>query len=339
MSEQAPDPKLTFLPTNQDHTLDQNLRHQTCPLNFAKHYNAPTQDSGDLERLPDELIDDVLAQADLQSLFNFRHVNRRAMQIADSIPEFKQIVKHGHMVLRAMLSIRNASHFSSIDLLRTLETRDCENCGDFAGHIYLLGCSRVCYLCFINEARYLPLTSLQVWRRFGLDRSRLQLLPRMTSLPGKYSPAERVCRRRLTLYDHDTARQAGFSLHASQAAIDKFTADDLPSQMIRYHRRNTEYLAGISRTKPRKPTGATNTEEVDMLETNPRRFMAVVSMPWIRPKEDIPVLGFHCRGCGDDCHRPFHWRRQYTNETFQDHIRQCGQLFKDERMQRYRHSR
>lgn len=335
MSPQEPDLELTFLSTNQDHTLDKNHLDQTCPLDFGKHSAPPIRDLGNLEQLPYELIADTLAQLDLQTLCDFRRVNRRAMQAVDGMPQFKQIAKHNKTTLQAMLSTGTASRLSCIDILRTLETRDCESCGDFAGYIYLLSCSRVCFLCFTRDPRYLPLGAVQVWRRFGLENSKLSNLPQMNSLPGRYSPAEKLCRNRLTLYDYDSAQQAGITLHGSQAAMDKFTADDLSRKMDDYQRRNTEYLKGASRTKPRKPAGAT--EAFDMLETNAYRFMAVVCAPWIRPKEGLAVQGFHCRGCEDKGTRPYHWRRQYTNETFSEHVRQCGPIRKDERVGKYRH--
>ncbi|KAF2159309.1 hypothetical protein M409DRAFT_60895 [Zasmidium cellare ATCC 36951] len=275
----SPEPRpsradLTYpYPNLKDNSLDENHLDQTCPLDIGRHQLEPVHDLGDLDRLPCELIDQILAQIYLRCLFDFRRVNQRAMQAVDGIPEFKQIVKHHLVVIRAVLAIEVASRISCIQLLQTLKTPNCTHCGDFAGYIYALDCRRVCFLCFTKRTDLLPLTARQVFRKFGLDSSLLLDLPRLRSVPGCYSPNEKNCRKRVVLYDPDSAHRAGVALHGSQAAMMEFAASTLSSHMDEYENRKHKYFEKGFGRKPRRPAGAG--EEHDGLSGNARRFMGI----------------------------------------------------------------
>lgn len=309
----------------KDNTLDEQSLEQTCPLDIGKHRLEPTYDLGRLEILPYELLADVLAQLDLQSFFDFRRVNQRAMQAVSGVPQFKQILKHHLNVVRAVLATQVGSYFSCDQLLHTLRSPNCELCGDFAGYIYVLDCSRVCFLCFTEVIRYLPLPASQVCRKFGIDKSGLQRLPRLNSLSGNYSPNDKTCAKRLVLYDHDSACRAGIALHGSQAAMIQLASDSLSRKMEDYERRRLDVLSGVPGPKPRRPIGAS--AEYDGQSSNPHRFMAVVRAPWLSSTAVTPVSGFHCMGCrGESRARPLHFRRKFTEETFQEHLRQCGSI-------------
>ncbi|CAK3945229.1 Cyclin-like F-box [Lecanosticta acicola] len=309
-------------PNLKDNTLNEQELDRLCPLDFGKHDLEPRKDLGGLERLPYELIAEILALLDLRSLFDFRRVNQRAMQAIDALPQLKQILKYNVTLVRAMLSVEVGSRYSCTELLDTLKARDCRHCGDFAGYIDVLQCKRVCFLCFSQEQKdYLPLTAAQACQKFGIDRSRLLNLSHMKAVPGRYSPNDKLCRKRSVLYDPESAQQAGTAWHGSQEAMRKAAADHLAQKVLEYENRMEEYLSGVIQSKPRRPTGSP--EEHDGRSSNPRRYMAIVRAPSLA--EGISISGFHCTGCQREYRsRPLHWRRKYTDETFRTHIQQGG---------------
>lgn len=73
-------------PVITDHTLDDNGLEDTCPLDNNKHSINPNYSLGLLDTLPLEVLCDVLVGTDLRSLTDFRCVNKRGMQVVDSIP-------------------------------------------------------------------------------------------------------------------------------------------------------------------------------------------------------------------------------------------------------------
>ncbi|KAL3491173.1 hypothetical protein BJX62DRAFT_237411 [Aspergillus germanicus] len=121
-----------------DHTLDSNSR--LCPLDDGRHTSPPKVDLGALDKLPQELLEMVLGQLDIQSLTKFRRVNRRAMQAVDSIHAYKQIVTRFPTALRAILSISTGATYSCQDLYHELQTAECRSCRHFGGFLYLLTC-------------------------------------------------------------------------------------------------------------------------------------------------------------------------------------------------------
>ncbi|KAF2207767.1 hypothetical protein CERZMDRAFT_50397 [Cercospora zeae-maydis SCOH1-5] len=208
-------------PNLKDYTLDENELERTCPLDLGRYYVDPQYDLGTLDGLPLEVLDDVLVQLDLRSLMDFRAVNQRAMRAVDAIPQFRTIVKHSASSLRGILSIEAASDSTCQDLYQAISSPRCELCNDFGGYIYLLNCSRVCFLCFSENDRYLPLSPFEVTYNYGLDRNHIVGLRRMRSIPGRYSPNEKDCPTRLLLVDRESARGAGIALHGSALAMEQ----------------------------------------------------------------------------------------------------------------------
>ncbi|KAK4498936.1 hypothetical protein PRZ48_009446 [Zasmidium cellare] len=260
-------------PNKKDNTLDEQKLHRTCPLDVGRHQLKPEYDLGGLDKLPYELIADILAQLDLRSLFDFRRVSQRAMQAVDGMPDFKQIAKHHLTIVRALLAVEAGTHLSCVNVLEALKSPNCIHCGDFAGYIYALNCSRVCFLCFTERQEYLPLTALWVYRMFGVDLSHLSSTPRLKCLPGRYSQSDKPGPRRLVLYDAQSAKQMGLALHGSQAAMTKFAIDAAWQESKQYKPRFDRWRKTASAPKPRRPRG--EEKEYDGKASNRRRFMGV----------------------------------------------------------------
>ncbi|KAG6151611.1 hypothetical protein E4U37_004695 [Claviceps purpurea] len=115
------------------------------------------QSAGQLDQLPAELLIKVVLYLDVPSLTDFRRVNRRAMEIVDSVPQYAAIIKHCPNIVRAILSIK-ADAFDGNVLYKTLSTFSCSTCERFGDHLYLINCRRVCYHCFTRRLEYFPLT-------------------------------------------------------------------------------------------------------------------------------------------------------------------------------------
>lgn len=311
-------------PNLKDFTLDENTPERRLPLDNGRHAVNPKVGIGVLEALPLEILHEVLIQIDLRSLTDFRRVNQRATQVVDSIPQYQAVLKHGVASLRSILAIETGTLISCRGLFGALTTPICENCEDFAGFIYLLTCRRVCFLCFTEDVKYLPLLATEVKRRFGVARGIIANLPHMKSVPGCYSPNERSCRARLILYDYESARCAAETYHGSAAAMQQRVDGVALKRLEAYHSRIVERAPGDENLTPRRPPHMVTR---DGQASNPKRFVAVVRAPWLNPYTKLEDWGFHCIGCQRQYRaRPLHWRRKYSMYTFDDHIRECGQI-------------
>ncbi|KAH7333252.1 hypothetical protein BKA65DRAFT_459953 [Rhexocercosporidium sp. MPI-PUGE-AT-0058] len=159
-----------------------------CPLDngrLDKQHDTTTL--GTLETLPVELLQTILLDLDLQSLTSLRRVNRRARLAIDMLWQYNEIITYASNCLRAALSINVSTSISCRQLHTELCSQECVTCGRFGAFLYLLTCSRVCYVCLVEDPRFLPLTPKHARRAFGLSSYETGKLLTATTLPGIYS--------------------------------------------------------------------------------------------------------------------------------------------------------
>ncbi|PWI71120.1 uncharacterized protein PCL_12488 [Purpureocillium lilacinum] len=281
-----------------DNTLDDAQLVTRCPLDNGRCIDAsiaPHYFVGQLNRLPAELLRQVLLYLDLPSLTCFRRVNRRAMEIADSLPQYAAIVRHCPNIIRAIISIQ-ADAFDCHTLYRILSTTRCSTCERFGDHLYLIDCRRVCYLCFTRRPEYFPLTIGRASSFYSPDKSRQHRAitsrqrlraanpPRVLSLPGRYCTAwagegGNLVQKRLELFDRRAVVRGAGSGHSK---VDKTTRE-------------------------------------------PLRFMAIITAPYLFDSGLQVDWGYFCLGCEDEkCEETKHFRIKYTREGMKEHIERYG---------------
>ena len=161
---------LTYLRVRlDDHTLDNNLPGFQCQLEISRPRKSPVAGLSQLDSLPLEILWDIVPRLDLQTLSNFRLVNRRAYHLLGSHPQYKAIIAHARNALCGILSIQAGRWITCKTLYDTLCTPECEHCGDFGGYIYLLGCRRVCFFLFVAREEVSTTTAYpcmsKIWTR------------------------------------------------------------------------------------------------------------------------------------------------------------------------------
>lgn len=308
-----------FLNIN-DNTLDDIDRSYHSANHFD--FRSPQHGLGALDRLPLEIIHLALIRLDIQSLNDFRRVNKRARLITDSIPQYRRILAHAPASIRGSLNIGTAQFFSCLDLYEKLSTAECDSCGDFGGYLYLVTCRRVCFLCFTEKTDYLPVLRKDAIRKFGLRSEHLASLPCMKSFPGCYSPREIKCRHRETLYDYSAARQTGIAVHGTISSMEKYASEVASKRLEAYNTKLS--LRRTNGTNLRPPRSE---DSFDGRCSNPRRFMGIIRAPFFNSQTGYPDWGFHCVACkAHHYRRPLHWRRRYTVHSFQNHVKECGEI-------------
>ncbi|KAM9875417.1 F-box domain-containing protein [Verticillium dahliae] len=154
---------------------------------------------GSLDRLPLELLHDVLLRLDMYTLLNFRQTNLRSRQTADSLKQYRMVVSHGLNLLCALLRTRLANGVSLIDFYDVLCTKACTFCGEFGGFMSLLTWNRCCFECLQDAPETQVQTLAAVRKRFHLAKAELDQLGSFKTLPGIYSMKESVHKSRITI--------------------------------------------------------------------------------------------------------------------------------------------
>ena len=285
----------------RDNTLDDAQLEVRCPLDNGRHDctlvpQAICHSTNQLDRLPVELLVEILLQLDIPSLTRFRCLSRRGMALVNALPQYTAILKHCPNIIRAIVSIQ-ADGFDCGTLYRTLCTSQCSTCNQFGDHLYLIDCRRTCYLCYITRPEFFPLSSREACRLFSSSAKRQDTSPRkllelvkvpsILSLPGRYCSAwtsrgGNLQPKRIRLYDR-------------QAVV--------------------QYLEGGGLPQSDKGT------------REPKRFMAIITAPVLLNGGRQVDRGLFCRGCEDDIdERGRHFRIKYTVEGLAKHIARYGQV-------------
>jgi hypothetical protein len=216
-------------------TLNDNITNTTFPLGAGRHLDGASHNLGDLDKFPAELQIIVLVQLDLKTLTNLRHVNRRAMEVVDTLPELAQyqsILKHSPASLRAILDVGLGESITCQKLYDTLCTANCEGCRQPAEFIYLLKCCRVCLKCLCWRIKFCPITTYDAARLYALPERLLAGLPTVRSVPGQYGAVNRFWPDRYELVDCWLAYLVAKKHWAEELAARRFDPHEVPLPSI-----------------------------------------------------------------------------------------------------------
>lgn len=190
--------------------------HVGIRLSIATPFRrTPDTGLGSLDRLPLELLNDVMLRLDIHSLFNFRQTNLRSRQTVDSLKQYQVVVLHGLNLLCALLRTRLATSVSLFDFYYALCTKACALCDEFGGFISLLTWNRCCFKCLQGALETQVQTLAAVQRQFHLTKAELDQLRSFKTLPGIYSMEESAYKSRITVVSvHQAILVSGQQPHA-----------------------------------------------------------------------------------------------------------------------------
>ncbi|KAH7311926.1 hypothetical protein BKA65DRAFT_530390 [Rhexocercosporidium sp. MPI-PUGE-AT-0058] len=297
----TPEKKRGFNPVPKqnicDNTLDDADLATHYPLDNGRHASPPVYPTvGKLDKLPVEILTQILMYTDIPSITRFHRVNSRAMLLVDSVPQYATILKHCPNIIRATLSIQ-ADGFDCNVLYAALSSTRCAMCESFDGHLYLIDCRRLCYLCFTRRPEYMPLTIGLASTFFLPDTTKQrhaitsrQCLraanpPSILSLPGRYCTAwsekgGNLVRKRLELFDR-------------RAVIQNLAAPGPPM--------------------------------LDKTTRDPYQFMAIITAPHLFNSSLQVDWGYFCLGYNDEMEeRKRHFRMNYTRNEVLEHVVKYG---------------
>lgn len=268
-----------------DHTLDDAQFETRCPLDNGRHHGQPKYGMGSLDRLPVEVLTEVLLGLDIPSLTAFRRVNRPAMNLVDAIPSYRAVFENCPNVLRAILSI-NAKHFDYRGLFQTLSGTKCVTCDKFGAYLYLITCKRVCYFCFTWDLKFFPVAAALGASHVEPFREELDSLPHVTALPGRYTPCAKLVKKKRWLFDRQS--------------VDGRLSEVCVLRLKKAERR------------------------IDHVDKEAIRFMSVITAPYFTLSGRAAHWGYHCATCRDSARLGPFFRHKFTGDGFVDHMVRLG---------------
>jgi hypothetical protein len=249
-------------------TLDDNITERVPQANKQK-YGKVASGLGDLDKLPLEVQSNILVHLDLQTLVNFRRVNRQAREVVDALPEYQKILHFSPTsLLRSIFTIQLEAFITCQALVTTLNTQKCEDCGDPSEYIHLLTCRRVCCHCLLSRGEYKSTTLECAEWEFQVPRRLLEGLPTMKAVAGRYAKGELLYPFRPTFVDRSSASMAGSAYRAEKTAALRRT-------------RSGQVVLPVVGTAPKRTIGFAYQQIDDS------RFTSVVRAPWVKRPNEI----------------------------------------------------
>lgn len=252
--------------------------------------------------LPLDVLHIILWHTDLQTLTNFRLINRYSLSVVESTSAYKLIEKHAAKAYRASLMIQSASLITLGHFINTIKTERCyrKECTNFAPYIYLVTCTRVCETCVKEDINLFPLPIYHAVCLFGLGKAALLEIPHML-------PWQGICKktgkrvRAPVLVDYREALAAGLKQHGSEEAMKIhgsriFPEPDLVGPLVG---KNIIY----NWSEHRAETGD---------DKSTRRWLAICGVPCVSRLGEVPEERRICRTCDD--------RLLYSKDEFANHV-------------------
>ncbi len=151
---------------------------------------ASAQSLGSLQ-LPTEILHMICLYIDLQSLRFLKATNSRMRTLISSLSEYHTLMIHAPGFLDLLQRTHLVSYFSITRLYNALTCGTCSICGHFAGFIFFPAMQRCCARCVCCDIDFMPIDVKTAVKEYGVPLASLPLLPKLSSIPGKYANRSR----------------------------------------------------------------------------------------------------------------------------------------------------
>ena len=166
--------------------------------------------AGDLDRLSNETIVLALQHLDLQSLCRFMATSFRAMEIAESLPLYRHLLRHASPALIVLGKTNLASYHTVSDLYAAISSEECASCHRFGAFLFLPTCERACLNCLHRNMRFWVLPAKEAQQTYGIPQKEMHQLPTMMSIQVRKQRG-----RRKKFVSVKLARELGLKIHGS----------------------------------------------------------------------------------------------------------------------------
>jgi hypothetical protein len=260
--------------------------------------DAPVSNLGVLETFPNELLQQICLELDMETLFKLRQVNRRAREVVTITRQYRAIADHALDAFLATLQTGAAKYITLTQLYGALTQKSCDNCGAFGGFLFIPTVTRCCLECMNNTtiSMAFPLCHVKPLTDMGLVKLRRSLTV-VRSVPGWYGCGEKVKFRRQEIVACSQALELVEAVHGAEKAAE-----------MREHFQKSRWTSCCSESKP----------------------AVSVNMAFFDPVTSKAYRSYYCKGCGMDSVSRWNrrWDKAYSREEFLAHFSTCQQAQK-----------
>lgn len=290
--------------------------------------NPPETGLGIFDRLPVEVLQDLLVRLDVFTITAFRLVNRRAANAVESIPVYKTLLTHTVQTIRHVLRTGMGKSTSCLDLYEQLYEVSCTHCGGFGDLLWILTCKRICQPCLWDKRSCRPVWKYQAFSLFGLDANLLSRLPHLTARQPQPGQSDDPWEDFTVLWDHGTVRCLAIKTYGSIESAQKHARQQVEElregrrkEHDKIHRLLIESGFGdhgyVSDVLPKPPCH----ERIAVM-----RLTATILYPSIDRLTHQLRDSFYCQACENDPFRRRDRVRKYDVASFKKHLTEYGDV-------------
>ncbi|KAI1201137.1 hypothetical protein F5X97DRAFT_291458 [Nemania serpens] len=170
---------------------------------------------GILDRLPAEMLHEVLRSLDFQPAVRFSRVPIQGKNILCSLPAYRDVIKHAPHTLKALSETKLLHLHSVSELHNALRKERCATCPEYGVYLFLPTCERCCWQCLRSNPTRRVVSPTAAAKTFALSAEMVQQLPVMLSIPGTYGVACKYTQKSYRLVSVGAAKELVISIYGS----------------------------------------------------------------------------------------------------------------------------
>ncbi|KAI3318197.1 F-box domain-containing protein [Xylariaceae sp. AK1471] len=246
---------------------------------------------GILDRLPAELLHEVLRNLDFQSAIGFSRVSIQGKNILYSLSAYRDVMNHAPHALAALSQTKLLHLHSASELHNALRNERCATCPEYGVYLFLPTCERCCWQCLQFNPTRRVVSPTAIAKTFALSPKMVQQLPVMFSIPGTYGVACKSTQKSYRLVSVSAAKELAISIYGS-------AGDAIKAIIRRKPIRQTVYTARYLQAILLDSTCLDSLMMPDQGNAGVDRYFGMASIPFPSfHTPDIVEHGLWCKGC------------------------------------------
>ncbi|KAF5697249.1 hypothetical protein FMUND_15481 [Fusarium mundagurra] len=141
------------------------------PKSLTKPLGRPTAGLSVFDKLPSDVVNNILVRLDIESFRAFRNVNAKAHSITEATLDCKDVMVHGSAALVNIARTGLGRHVTIGEIHLALTSSKCGFCEEYGPFLFLPTCTRVCHECLCTTPRTAMIGTEEIlpyYTRFGM---------------------------------------------------------------------------------------------------------------------------------------------------------------------------
>ncbi|KAI1009883.1 hypothetical protein LB503_011513 [Fusarium chuoi] len=145
----------------------------SIPKGLTNPLGTPTAGLGHFNKLPSDVMNNILVQLDVESFRCFRNVNAKAHSITETVLDCEEVLKYGQTAVTSIIRTGLSRHITIGEIHLALTSSKCGFCKAYGPLLFLPTCTRTCHECLRTSPRMSMIGTEEILRfytGFGMYR-------------------------------------------------------------------------------------------------------------------------------------------------------------------------